>query len=529
MTTTLNQTVIVTWEEARSLLPDPILEHADDALAAYWAAWKFTWDSLCVPSPDSAIKHPYIRLNFNNCLFMHDTTSMITYAKYAHRLFPGIGMLDNFYSRQHRTGEICREIDAQDGRDIWPHRAGNRLRVTLGDPWASGHTDFEQARHYDWNPPVGAEEPQPEVSVDGMNDPPCMALAEVEYARISGDTSRFPTVFEHLSRLYKSFQTYRRDANGLFVTDWAIMDNSPRNDFLGYGVDLISQVSVLSQSLSEMALVVGNREAHAYYQRETENLRALIQGQFWNAASGFFHDVSREGKQIPIRTIAGFMPLQAEACDEQQARALADHLSNPRTFGRPLRIPSLAADEPTYRDTGCYFRGAVWSFTNDAVIDGLQRYGLTDLATHIAVDHWAAAVSAFSTTGSFWENYSPETRSPGKSGDPLDSGHNARRDFSGFGITPIITYLLEYAIGLRPDAPNQCLAWHIQTTAATGCRRYPLGPHLYDLRCDARSDPEQPPTITVHGPGPLHLRITYGNGRTLHLHWNGDRLSDASR
>jgi hypothetical protein len=36
----------------------------------------------------------------------------------AHPLIPGISSLDNFYAKQHLTGEICREINRTSGIDL---------------------------------------------------------------------------------------------------------------------------------------------------------------------------------------------------------------------------------------------------------------------------------------------------------------------------------------------------------------------------------------------------------------------------
>ena len=48
----------------------------------------------------------------------------------------------------------------------------------------------------------------------------------------TGDVERLQLVWEPLYQYYKAFRHHVRHENGLYVTDWASMDNSPRNKYL---------------------------------------------------------------------------------------------------------------------------------------------------------------------------------------------------------------------------------------------------------------------------------------------------------
>jgi glycogen debranching enzyme len=50
-------------------------------------------------------------------------------------------------------------------------------------------------------------------------------------------------------------------------------------------------------------------------------------------------------------------------------------LSNPQTFKRLHRVPTLAADQNGYDPAGGYWCGAVWAPTSTMVIRGLEQYG----------------------------------------------------------------------------------------------------------------------------------------------------------
>ena len=96
-----------------------------------------------------------------------------------------------------------------------------------------------------------------------------------------------------------------------------------------------------------------------------------------------------------------------------------------------------------------------------------------------------------------WENYSPTRVAP---------GNPARADFVGWsGIGPI-AFLIEYAVGLRPDAPNRTLTWTIRSEQRVGCERYRFGGLVVSLVCEA-PDRAGRRELRVEGDGDFHLRV----------------------
>lgn len=57
------------------------------------------------------------------------------FGRFGWRVFPAIEILDNFYTRQHDTGEICREIRHHTGEDVWPNDEGDPMTVRQEGPW----------------------------------------------------------------------------------------------------------------------------------------------------------------------------------------------------------------------------------------------------------------------------------------------------------------------------------------------------------------------------------------------------------
>ena len=173
-----------------------------------------------------------------------------------------------------------------------------------------------------------------------------------------------------------------------------------------------------------------------------------------------------------MKTIAGFWPLLAKVASPDQAEALAAELQNPKTFKRPHRVPTLAADEAGYDPAGGYWRGSVWAPTDTMIMRGLENYGYRALAREIALNHLKVIAQVFEKTGTIWENYAP---------DAANEGKPARPDFAGWSAIGPILYLMEYAIGLRPDAPRNSLAWNLTPGIQQGCERFRFNGHVTSL------------------------------------------------
>ncbi len=308
---------------------------------------------------------------------------------------------------------------------------------------------------------------------------PIFSWAEMEHCRVTGDKGRIALVYEPLKHYKQALDVYIRQGNGLYITDWASMDNSQRNPYLdrgGCGIDISSEMAMFDRDLAAMAEMLGKKDEAEQFRKEADDTTALINKLMWDPEKKFYFDLTVEGRRVPVKTVAGFWPLIAGVCDKQQAEALVEQLNNPKTFNRPHRVPTVAADEPGYDPTGGYWRGAVSAPTDTMVIRGLERYGYAGLARKIAINHLTNMGQVFEQTGTVWENYAPDKAVPGEV-----NGRQVGRDFVGWsGIGPIL-YLLEYGIGLKPDAAKNELQWDLRSTKRIGCERYRFNGRVVDL------------------------------------------------
>ncbi len=485
------------FADLRDQLPAPLYEDKPEWIALYWKAWELAFRNFHEPAPGSRFVTPFIDAAFNQNIFLWDTCFMSMFCNVAHPLVPGIGSLDNFYARQHADGEICREINRTTGLDY--------------EPWVNRERRPLLSRNC-WNPPAQAEaavvyrgrpvpEPPPVLTLDAL-DNPLPAWAELESLRVTGDRARLALVYPPLVRYYRALQKYLRQGNGLYVTDWASMDNSPRNAFLvggGTAVDTSCQMVLFARNLATIADLLGKAAEAQAFTREADELGATINQLMWDPDRKFYFDLTLDGRRAPVKTVAAFWALIGRVASRDQARALVAELRNRKTFNRPMRVPTLAADEADYDPAGGYWRGSVWAPTTMMVLRGLENYGYEDEAREIALNNLEMIGRVFRDTGTIWENYAPDAAKPGQP---------AKGDFVGWSGLGPIAWLLEYAVGLKPDATYNALVWEIDSRHPVGCARYRFNGHVVTLRAEPDRWSRGRYLVTVESDGDF----------TLHLH-----------
>lgn len=492
---------------ASDTLPSPIYDERPDWVTMYWKAWEIAYNNFHEPAPESGFVSQFMDAAFNENVFLWDTCFITMFGNYGHPIVPGISSLDNFYAKQHASGEICREINRTTGEDFEPWV--NRERRDLFSRW--GWNSFQPGnpkRHAETVIYRNRSTPSiaPDLTLDALNHP-ILAWAEAESYRITGDRERLVEVFPPLINHYRAMREYLRQGNGLYITDWASMDDSPRNPQLRYGgtgVDISSEMVLAARTLGTIAEILGKTDQAQAFAAEADETSMLINQQMWDSEKHFYYDLTVNGERISIKTIAGFWPLIAGVADANQASLLAQELENPKTFNRLHRVPTVAADEPTYQPTG-YWRGGIWAPTTTMVIRGLERYNYNELARDIALNHLTNVGLIFLETGTFWENYAADSLRPGKT---------HRKDFVGWtGLAPIM-YFLEYAIGLKPDAQHNSLQWTLYSTQRHGCERFRFNNHIVTLIAEPSDTTPNAFNISVESDGDFNL-ILRRNGKSL--------------
>ncbi|MCL4487727.1 MAG: hypothetical protein M1570_06300 [Chloroflexi bacterium] len=217
---------------------------------------------------------------------------------------------------------------------------------------------------------------------------PIFASAVWQVYRVTRDRALLSDLFPALVRYDDWLRRERdRDRDGLvtLVHRWEGWDTSPRWD---WGMD-VEPVDVncfycgQKRALANMADELGDRARAEHYRAEAERVAEAIRSKMWDAEAKTFFDLLGE-KEIPVRvrTPAAFITLHFRVADAAQAKSLVAHLVDPNEFWSRYPIPTVALDEPTFSPRD-YWRGPVWINQNWFVVDGLVRYGYTDLAAQL--------------------------------------------------------------------------------------------------------------------------------------------------
>ena len=221
----------------------------------------------------------------------------------------------------------------------------------------------------------------------------------------------------------------------------------------------------------------------------------------------FTDDAAPDGTLSPVKSIGAYWGILAGVVPPGREARLVAHLEDERTFKRPHRIPSQAADSADYDPTGGYWLGGVWPPTNYMVLKGLRARGYHDLAYEIALNHLEQISQVYAATGTVWENYAPEMAAPGQP---------ARSRFVGWSGLGPIAVLIEDVIGIQGERHLGRIFWDMHLTEEHGVRRYPFGREArLDLVAHARGDAATPPVIEIETPVPFELHLRWAGGERV--------------
>ncbi|MHC4250209.1 MAG: MGH1-like glycoside hydrolase domain-containing protein [Planctomycetota bacterium] len=430
----------IDWPSAEELIeaaPEPVLE-GDWAHFAelYRAAWKMLAKLVRHPRPESGLPGSYLCTAagfFTHYQFVWDTSFTAMATAYGHRALDPCASLDCLYVHQFDGGYIHREIDTRDALPV------------VYEP--------------DFSP-----------------NPPVMAVAEWQIARLTGDARRIHRVYRALAEHHEWLETNRKLPDGTFWTTGLAngLDNSPS---LGDGYpDLTAQMAHHADVLADMATLIGESHESSRWRKRHGEIGAACNERLWSDAMEFYSTSLPDGGHNTNKVVTGFWPLWANIVPDDRVGMLVERVKDPKSFWRHHPVPSLAADSPEYRPGGDYWLGSTWAPTNCATIKGFQRAGRFDVAREILTRHLQCMYEVFEQTGHIWENYCAERSAPGNWSGP---------DYSWSAVGPI-ALLLEVLVGLEPSALERSITWSPPPGKTVGAKRYPLGACTIDLLQERR-------------------------------------------
>jgi putative isomerase len=193
------------------------------------------------------------------------------------------------------------------------------------------------------------------------------------------------------------------------------LDNSPMYDDAAFDkkthllqiadVGLMSMYIADCDALAEIAdLLHKSSEAHELRER-AHHYRQTLE-TLWNPEAGIFLNKDLRTGQFSHRlSPTNFYPLLAHAATPTQAASMVDrHLLNPEEFWGEWVIPSIARDDPAFKDQN-YWRGRIWGPMNYLVYLGLENYDLAKVRNEFADKSYALFLKEWREHGHVHENY----------------------------------------------------------------------------------------------------------------------------
>jgi hypothetical protein len=224
--------------------------------------------------------------------------------------------------------------------------------------------------------------------------------------------------YQRLQKYLQHWFELDADHNGLPVwnsSDASGMDNqiSRSGDIDAShdeGVDLACYLVRELRAMATIADKLGNASDRRMYSEHADRLTSTINKVFWDDKDGFYYDRNEKtGKQIRVKSVAGFMPLWAGVASRKQAgRLVYDHLLNKKEFWLTCPVASYAKTEPDFyqgsRAGECNWRGPVWVPANYMIFHGLLRYGYKGSAKELALKTFRMALDLNKNTREYYDS-----------------------------------------------------------------------------------------------------------------------------
>ena len=163
------------------------------------------------------------------------------------------------------------------------------------------------------------------------------------------------------------------------------------------------------RALARLAGRAGHEAVARWATRTADEVTAVLVERAWDEEAGlFFNLAGPDERRTTVKTIHGLMPLILPDLPGKIVERLATHLGDPRTFGAPYPVPSVALDEATFirdhrlRGFRFIWRGPLSLNTNWFLVHGLRGHGRDEIARRIAARSREAV-----ELGGFNEFYDP--------------------------------------------------------------------------------------------------------------------------
>jgi glycogen debranching enzyme len=248
-----------------------------------------------------------------------------------------------------------------------------------------------------------------------------------------------------------------KDAHTAVAAAWESgMDDSPMYDGIPFdpatGRFKIQDVGLNGlyvadcRALADIADVIGRGAEAAELRLRADQFAGEMEA-LWSPSAGLYLNKRTDtGALSARRSPTLFYPLIGRVPSPDRAAEMVDrHLMNPKEFGGPYGLPSIARDDPAFPRQH-YWKGAVWPPLNFLVYLGLRNYELPAARRELAAKSMGIFLGEWRRKGYISENYSALD---GTGDDP----HLTSTPFYAWGVLMGLMGFIEEGQMPAPEAP----------------------------------------------------------------------------
>lgn len=239
-------------------------------------------------------------------------------------------------------------------------------------------------------------------------------------------------------------------------------------------------------TLRQISEILGDGQADAWARgaaQVAENLRRVL----WDEARGACFDRDKNGKRLPQLIHNNLRCMYWGAFTRPMAqRFVREHLLNPHEFWTPLPLPSVAANDPDFRNAPeNNWSGQCEGLTYQRAILALERYGYEKVVTRLGKKLLQAVIAGGYR---FTQQYDPFTGAPSlvttDTHQPVTPGYSGPvQDAYG----PTLLAVLEYITHLWGVDVQMGEVWFSLCHGAPSSFERRQGEHTYRIDSDGQT------------------------------------------
>ncbi len=316
---------------------------------------------------------------------------------------------------------------------------------------------------------------------------------------------------DRLARCLEAFDTYLwrvRDSNGDgLLESWCVYDTGEDNALRygdapvyctedqppeGYAVVPMASMDVTSYSyaardtLAKISAIRGDgREGE--WRRKAEAVARVLHDKLWDESRAACFDRDRNGRPVEVLCHNSLRCMYWGSFSQEMADAFVrEHLLNPDEFWTALPLPSVAANDPAFRNAPeNNWSGQCEGLTYQRAILALERYGYEKIVTRLGKKLMQAVIDGGYV---FTQQFDPFTGEPSRvspvTKQPLPPGSDEPCQ-DGYG--PTMLAVLTYIAHIWGVTMAEGEMWFSLGSGAAWEYELGWGEHAYRVESDGRT------------------------------------------